>query len=79
MAAYSRNQLIDLITTIFLFVIAIVGLYKSLEFPGRSGMWPTFVMVALLISAGVHLFNLFRKPRQPEQETSPENAIKREE
>jgi len=73
MANHSRNELIDLITTIFLFVIAIVGLYMSLEFPGRSGMWPTFVLVALLVSAGVHLFNVFRKLRQPGQGVFPDN------
>ena len=74
MATHSRNDLIDLITTIFLFVIAIVGLYMSLQFPGRSGMWPTFVLVALLVSAGVHLFNIFRKLRQPEKEVFPDTG-----
>ena len=78
MATHSRNELIDLLTTIFLFVIAIVGLYMSLEFPGRSGMWPTFVLVALLVSAGVHLFNVFRKLRQPGQEVFPDNEHRSE-
>lgn len=79
MATHSRNDLIDLITTIFLFVIAIVGLYMSLEFPGRSGMWPTVVLVALLVSAGVHLFNLIRKLRQPGQGVFPDNSHQSEE
>ena len=74
MATHRRTDLIDLLTTILLFVIALVGIYKSLEFQGRSGMWPTFVMVAMLVSVGVHLFNLFRKLRQPEQDTSADNV-----
>ena len=74
MATHSRNDLIDLITTIFLLIIAIVGLYMSLEFPGRSGMWPTFVLAALLVSAGVHLFNIFRKLRQPEKKVFPDTG-----
>ena len=78
MATHSRSDLIDLITTIFLFIIAIVGLYMSLEFPGRSGMWPRFVLVALLVSAGVHLFNIFRKLRQPEKEVFPDTGHQNE-
>ena len=78
MATDSRNDLIDLITTIFLLIIAIAGLYMSLEFPGRSGMWPTFVLVALLVSAGVHLFNIFRKLRQPKKEVFPDTGHQNE-
>lgn len=74
MAAHSRPEPIDTITTIFLFIFAIIGLYQALQFPGRVGMWPTFVMAALLISVGVHLFNLFRKFRQTGRDELPENS-----
>ena len=74
MATRSPAKLLDIITTIFLFIIGIAGLYKSLEFPDRSGMWPTFVMMALIITVAVHLFNLFRGLRRPHQEDLTENG-----
>jgi len=60
MAAQSSIRLLDLITTIFLFVASIAGLYQALNFPDRSGMWPTFVMTSLLLFVGLHLVNLLR-------------------
>jgi len=60
MAAQSSIRLLDLITTIFLFVASIAGLYQALNFPDRSGMWPTFVMASLVLFVGLHLVNLLR-------------------
>jgi hypothetical protein len=68
MAKRSRLSVLDLITTICLFIGGLVGLYQSLQFPDRSGMWPTFVMVALVLFVGLHLFNLIRLSRNPDKD-----------
>ncbi|MBT8362310.1 MAG: hypothetical protein HKP41_03345 [Desulfobacterales bacterium] len=60
MAAQNSLRLLDLITTTFLFFASIAGLYQALNFPDRSGMWPTFVMASLLLFVGLHLVNLLR-------------------
>jgi len=79
MATDDRQKLLDIITTILLFSAGAVGLYLSLGFPGRAGMWPTFVMSALLVFAGLHLFNLFRGMKQPDQQELGETIHQSEE
>ena len=64
MSKQSKSHLLDIIVTAAIFMAGLAGLYQALQFPGRSGMWPTFVMVALLLFVGVHLTNLFRKLMQ---------------
>jgi hypothetical protein len=68
MVSRSRASLLDLITTTCLLFAGLWGLYQSLQFPDRSGMWPTFVMVALILFVGIHLFNLIRQLRRPAQD-----------
>ena len=75
MADRSRASMLDLITTICLFIAALAGLYQSLQCPDRSGMWPTFVMVALVLSVGLHLFNLIRQSRIPDGEDTVEPGV----
>ena len=61
MSTHEKPKSLDIIVTVFLFIAGMYGLYHSLTFPGRSGMWPTFVMVALLFFVLLHLINLFRR------------------
>lgn len=56
-----KKKLMDLITTIFIFTAGIYGFVQALGFDGRAGMWPTIVMVFLILSVGLHLFNLLRQ------------------
>lgn len=55
-----KPQLTEFIVAIVLLLGALVGFLQSLKFPGRAGMWPTFVMVALLLFTGLHFLNLLR-------------------
>ena len=68
MASRRRSSLLDLITTTCLLFAGVAGLYQSMQFPDRSGMWPTFVMVSLILFVGVHLFNLIRQTRRTAQD-----------
>ena len=68
MGSETKPQPLDIIVTIIIFAAALAGLYQSMTFPGRAGMWPTFVMVSLLLFVGLHLINLFRKLLQADRE-----------
>lgn len=60
MNAQKKSQLIDFIVAIILCLGALACLLQSLKFPGRAGMWPTFVMVALLLFVSLHILILLR-------------------
>ena len=64
MNAQEKPQMIDIIVTIVLFLVALAGLLQTLNFPGRAGMWPTFVIVALILFVGLHLLNLLKAVRK---------------
>ena len=74
MSPHQKPKSLDIIVTIFLFLAGIYGLYYSLTFPGRSGMWPTFVMIALLFFVLLHLINLFRRVLQTPSPPPPVSA-----
>jgi hypothetical protein len=70
MAIRNRTQLIDILTTLLLFGIAIAGLYMAQGYPGRAGMWPTYVMGVLLVLVCIHLFNLGKDVIRPPAKTT---------
>ncbi len=55
-----KQQVVDLIVAVVLLLGALAGLFQILDFPERARMWPMFVIVALLIFVGLHLFNVLR-------------------
>ena len=55
-----KQQVVDLIVAVLLVLAALAGLLQILDFPERARMWPMFVIVALLIFVGLHLFNVLR-------------------
>jgi hypothetical protein len=73
MASRGRSNPLDLITTLLLFIAGLAGLYQSMQFPARSGMWPKFVMVSLILFVGLHLVSLLRSARGTGQVDSANN------
>ncbi|MEJ2134876.1 MAG: hypothetical protein P8X86_06470 [Desulfofustis sp.] len=55
-----KLQLIDLIVAVVLLLGALAALLQILELPERARMWPTLVIVALILFVGLHLINLLR-------------------
>lgn len=79
MARGSLPKLLDITTTLFLFAIGITGLIMALGFPGRSRMWPIYVMSALIITAGIHLCQLFIAIKRSRREALNDGDHQREE
>jgi len=69
-AIKNQTQLIDILTTLLLFAGAIVAIYVAQGYPGRAGMWPTYVMGTLLVLVCIHLFNLAKDLIRPSQENT---------
>ena len=77
MAMRNRTQLIDFLTTLLLFGIAVTGLYMAQGLPGRAGMWPTYVIGALLVLVCIHLFNLAKDLIRPPAKATKTDSLER--
>jgi hypothetical protein len=60
MKTQKKPQLVDFVVAIVLLLGALASFLHILGFPDRARMWPLFVVAALLIFVGIHLFNLLR-------------------
>lgn len=54
---------VDLVISLALLALGVAGVTMSLGFPGRAGLWPTFVTGLLCFVVAIHLFQLWREPR----------------
>lgn len=55
MTARFRARLGDIVISSVVVLVGIAGLIKTMDYPERAAMWPSWIMQLMILCAGIHL------------------------